>query len=183
MKSRIVLLLAMVVAVSLTGCAFGPERDINDPTNSLVFGYIDMSDAPTKAKRAWVRQVAPPAKKPYWELGVIKGAFYNVYLPPGSYQISRFYGSGFFKGEYNYDFPRQGNETSVRINKPGIYFLGAYKYKRKKTGFFQADAFTIEKVSAPTEAQLLQRLLDDDRKLRESAWGEKIRAHIGQRKS
>jgi outer membrane biogenesis lipoprotein LolB len=41
-------LIGLIASALLTGCgSSGPKRDINDPTNSLVFGYIDMDDAPT----------------------------------------------------------------------------------------------------------------------------------------
>ena len=65
MKTRMgVLLLAGVLA--LAGCGGGGHgRDINDPSNSLVFGYVDMADAPTKVTGAQIRQVAPPTDKPY----------------------------------------------------------------------------------------------------------------------
>src|SRR5262245_49828413 len=98
--------LALVV-LFLAGCASGgPERDINDPSNSLVFGYVDMGDAPTGISYASLMQVAPPTKAPYWSLSVRKGLFYNAYLPPGSYQLSKFGGSGFWAGEHAYNFPR-----------------------------------------------------------------------------
>lgn len=109
MKRWLRWVLGFITLGILAGCASGPTRDINDPTNSLVFGYIDMSDAPTNVSHAWLRQVAPPNDKPYWGLGVQKGIFYNSYLPPGSYQLSSFGGSSFWQGEHRYNFPRQGN--------------------------------------------------------------------------
>jgi len=167
----------------LVGCAGGePGRDINDPTNSLVFGYIDMEDAPTKVSNAWLVQVSPPSDAPYWGMGVTKGMFYNSYLPPGSYQLSKVGGSGFFAGQHEYTFPRQGNETALRITKPGIYFLGSYKYKSVKTGFFEQGKFKIEKINKPTEAELLKRLLEEDSDLKKSSWGDKIRARLSKLK-
>jgi hypothetical protein len=183
MKHRIWLVFALTLGL-LAGCASGgPKRDINDPTNSLVFGYIDMDDAPTKVSYAWIEQVVPPSDAPYWGLGVTKGVFYNSYLPPGSYQLSKLGGSGFFAGQHEYAFPKQGNRTSLRISKPGIYFLGSYKYKKVKTGFFQQGKFAIEKVSKPTEAELLKRILDEDDDIKDSAWGARIRARLAQLKS
>ena len=91
--------------------------------------------------------------------------------------------SGFFAGQHEYSFPKQGNRTSLRISKPGIYFLGSFKYKKVKTGFFQQGKFAIEKVSKPTEAELLKRILDEDDDIRDSAWGAKIRARLAQLKS
>jgi len=183
MKHRMWLVLGLITLGLLAGCASsGPTRNINDPTNSLVFGYIDMDDAPTKVSSAWMVQVAPPSDTPYWGLGVSKGLFYNSYLPLGSYQLSKFGGSGFFAGQHEYMFPRQGNKTALRITRPGIYFLGAYKYKKVKTGLFSQGKFAIEKMSKPTEAELLKRILEDD-DIKGSAWAAKIRARLAQLKS
>lgn len=184
MTRAISLVVGFVVLSLLAGCASdGPKRDINDPTNSLVFGYVDMDDAPTGVSNAWLRQVAPPSDAPYWGLGVNKGLFYNNYLPPGSYQLSKFGGSGFFAGQHEYSFPKQGNKTSLRIDKPGIYFLGSFKYKKVKTGIFSQAKFSIEKINKPTEAELLQRILDTDSDVKDSVWGKKIRARLAQLKS
>lgn len=174
---------AMLTLLLVASCgSSGPVRDIDDPTNSLVFGYIDMDDAPTGVSHAWMRQVAPPTDAPYWGLGVSKGLFYNYYLPPGSYQLSKFAGSGFFAGQHEYEFPQQSNQTSLRITKPGIYFIGSYKYKKVKTGFFSQRKFAIEKINKPTEAELLKRILDEDSDLRNSALGNKVRARLAQLK-
>jgi len=182
MKHRIWLVVGLITLGLLAGCASGPKRDIDDPTNSLAFGYIDMDDAPTSASAAWITQVAPPSDSPYWGLDITKGLFYNSYLPPGSYQLSKLSGSGFFAGQHEYSFPLQGNQTALRISKPGIYFLGAYKYKKVKTGIFSQGKFTIEKTNQPTEAELLQRILDEDSAIRGSTWGNKIRARLVQLK-
>jgi hypothetical protein len=184
MKHRIGLVLGLITLGLLAGCASsGPTRDISDPTNSLVFGYVDMADAPTSINSAWITQVAPPSDTPYWGLGVSKGLFYNSYLPPGSYQLSKLGGSGFFAGQHEYGFPRQGNRTALRITKPGIYFLGSFKYKKAKSGMFEQGKFNIEKINKPTEAELLKRILDEDSEIRDSAWGNKIRARLAQLKS
>lgn len=183
MKYRTWLSAALITLGLLTACASsGPQRDINDPSNSLVFGYIDMDDAPTGVASAWIAQVAPPSDSPYWGLGVKNGLFYNSYLPPGSYQMSSFSGSGFFAGEHRYNLPRQGNETALRISKPGIYFIGAFKYNKVKTGMFEQGKFSIEKGNKPSEAELLKRILEESSEMRESAWGNKIRARLAQLK-
>lgn len=183
MKQWLCLMLGLVMVGLLAGCASsGPERDINDPTNSLVFGYIDMEGAPTGVNAASVMQVSPPSATPYWALGVTNGLFFNAYLPPGSYQLSSFSGSGFFAGQHVYIMPRQGNETSLRIVKPGIYFLGSYKYGKVKTGIFEKRKFDIEKTYTPTEAELLKRVLDESEGIRNSTWGNKIRARLVQLK-
>jgi hypothetical protein len=179
MNRLIGLAYALIAIVLAAGCASGgPERDINDPTNSLVFGYIDMKDAPTGVDYASLMQVAPPTNAPYWSLGVNKGLFFQSHLPPGSYQLSSFGGSGFFSGQHRYNFPRQGNQTALRISKPGIYYLGSFKYKTEKSGMFEQGKFSIEKIDKPTEAELLKRILEESRDVAKSAWADKIRARL-----
>src|SRR5688572_12419681 len=184
MINRLGMLLVVVAVAALTGCAGGGHgRDINDPSNSLVFGFVDMSDAPTKVTGAQIMQVAPPTDKPYWGTDVKEGLFYTYYLPPGSYKLATLHGSSFWRGEYQYNFPRQGkDDTAVRIDKPGIFFLGAYKYQKVSTGMFEQAKFGIERVKSPTEAELLQRLLDGDAELQKSVWADKIRQRIARLK-
>jgi hypothetical protein len=184
MKKRIGVLLLVAAAGLAAGCGGGGHgRDINDPANSLVFGYVDMGDAPTKVTGAHIMQVAPPTEKPYWGTDVREGLFYTYYLPMGSYKLASLHGSSFLRGEHRYTFPRQGGgDTAVRVDKPGIYFLGSYKYKNVKTGVFEQGKFDIERVSKPTEAELLQRLLDTDPQIKGSVWADKIRSRIARLK-
>ena len=181
---RILFVPLLAALALLAGCAGGGHgRDINDPSNSLVFGFVDMGDAPTKVSGAQVRQVAPPTDKPYWGMNVRSGLFYTYYLPPGSYQLATLHGSSFMRGEVQYNFPRQGGgQTTVRIDQPGIYFLGAHKYKDVKTGLFEGGKFDIQRVDTPTEAQLLQRILDEEKEIKGSVWEEKIRQRIARLK-
>ena len=184
MVNRVGMLLLVAALAALTGCAGGGHgRDINDPTNSLVFGFVDMSDAPTKVSGAQIMQVAPPTDKPYWGTDVREGMFYTYYLPPGSYKLATLHGSSFLGGEYRYNFPRQGGgDTAVRIDKPGIYFLGAYKYQKVRSGMFEQAKFGIERAPSPSEAELLQRLLEQDPELKKSLWADKIRQRIARLK-
>lgn len=180
---RICLALAVAALGLLASCASdGPGRSMDDPTNSLVFGFIDMGDAPTKINGATIMQVSPPTDAPYWGMSVRNGLLYNYHLPPGSYQLSSIRGSSFWRGDYRYNFPRQGNEQAVRISKPGIYFLGSYRYKGVKTGFFEGGKFDVERASSPTEAELLRRILDEDSAVKGSVWEAKIRQRLSQLK-
>jgi hypothetical protein len=181
---RIWLLFLVAVLGFLAGCAGGGGgygRDINDPTNSLVFGYVDMADAPTKINSATLQQVAPPSDKPFWHTNANNGLFHIAYMPPGSYQLATLRGSGFWSGDVRYNFPRQGTEQAVRITKPGIYFLGSYKYKGVKSGLFEPSKFDVERVNTPTEAELLRRILED-KEIKGSAWEAKIRQRLSQLK-
>lgn len=183
MQQRIWIAFGLIALALLGGCVGGGHgRDINDTSNSLVFGYVDMADAPTKINGASIMQVAPPTDKPYWGTDVRSGLFYTYYLPPGSYKLASLTGSSFFKGDYRYNFPRQGADNAVRITRPGIYFLGSYKYKDVKTGFFEQGKFDIVRVKSPTEAELLRRILDEDKEIKGSAWEAKIRERLARLK-
>jgi hypothetical protein len=184
MVNRVGMFLLVAALAALTGCAGGGHgRDINDPSNSLVFGFVDMSDAPTKVSGAQIMQVAPPTEKPYWGTDVKDGLFYTYYLPPGSYRLATLHGSSFLRGEHRYNMGRQGGgDTTVRIEKPGIYFLGAYKYKTVKAGMFEQAKFGIERVPSPSEAELLQKMLDTDAEIKKSVWADKIRQRIARLK-
>jgi hypothetical protein len=184
MTRRVGIFFLVAIVTLIAGCAGGGHgRSIDDPSNSLVFGYVDMSDAPTKVTGANIMQVAPPTDKPYWGTDVKDGLFYTYYLPPGSYRLSSLHGSHFLRGEHQYNMGRQGGgDTTVRIEKPGIYFLGSYKYKTVKTGMFEQSKFGIERVPTPSEAELLQKMLDTDPALKSSAWADKIRQRIARLK-
>src|SRR5256885_2258402 len=115
MKYRSGLASALIALWLLAGCASsGPERDINDPGNSLVFGYIDMEDAPTSVDYASLVQVAPPSKTPYWGLAVRKGLFYSAYLPPGTAGSGRAWGSS---SDESGAAPSRGSDIARRARR------------------------------------------------------------------
>lgn len=172
-------LLWLIALGLVAGCAGGgPPRDINDPGNGFVFGYVDMSEAPTPAASAQLLQVSPPSDAPYWGTGVRDGLFFH-YLPPGSYQLSSLRGSTLLRGEHRYGFPRQSKDATVRVDKPGnLHFLGAYKYKDVKSGLFEQGKFDLERAARPTEAELLRLLLEKEPSIKGSIWEEKIRQRL-----
>ncbi len=138
---------------------------------ALVFGYMDMHDAPSRLQWFTLRQVKPKTKEPYWQLGVHKNVFSHQGLPVGSYQLSRFGGmSGlnlflFYLGgqQYEYSFPVQAE--GFRIEGPGVRFLGSWKYV--KAGSFWNEKFDIRPIPHPNEREVLERLLPD---LKDKPW-------------
>jgi hypothetical protein len=173
------LALSLAVLGLLAGCAGGGQGPISDEQGkSLVFGYIDMAQAPTTISGASIMQVAPPSNEPYWGADARNGLFYTYDLPPGSYQLASVSGSDLRKVAYEYDLPGQDLEHA-RITQPGIYFLGSYRYVN--TG--EAGGFQVERMDTPTEAQLLQRILEEDRTVKGSAWEARIRERLSQLES
>lgn len=142
----------------LMGCATS-QVDPNDTTRSIIFGYIDMADAPTNVSS--VRLKVYDGKDLGYTVPAYKGLFYHLGVKPGPYQVDTFSGSGFFAGDVVYDFGGKGrNATATIVREPGIYFMGAHKYTKVKTGFFEQGKFDMKKVSNPTEKELLTGVLN-----------------------
>ena len=161
-------LVVVLAAAALVGCAGRSPVSPNDETLSLVFGYFDMNDAPTKAQWVGLKQYGGTAGS--YNLAVQDGLFFHVGVEPGSYQVDKFGGSGFLRGDYVYNFGGKGrNSTAIRIQKPGVYFLGAHRYvNHAGKGLFAPDKFEMVPAKAPSEKELLQRLikrLESDREL------------------
>ena len=165
MRRRIVALLGFLILL-VAGCATSPPVDPKDPRLSLVYGYIDMADAPSSL--GWVRIKLYDGKNQGYSAAVKKGLFFHVGVEPGPYQVERFgrHTTFFSNTEYSYDFGTRGrNETAVRIDKPGVYYMGAYKYVGIHTGWFEQGKFKMERTQTPSERELLARLatiLQDD---------------------
>ena len=153
---------ALVLALLLVGCA-GTPVDPKDESVSLLFGYFDMADAPSNLQ--WVSLKRYGENEPVWyDMAVRDGLVFHIGVAPGSYQVEKFGGTGgipFVTSQrYEYNFGTRGrNATALRMQRPGIYFLGAYKYVNQSGGLFRADKFDMQPVQQPSEKELLQRLI------------------------
>jgi hypothetical protein len=168
---------AALCTLLLASCSSTSPVSATDETLSLVYGYFDMKDAPTKAQWVGLKQYGTKDAGTY-TLHVEDGLFFHVGIEPGSYQVDKFGGSGVFRGDYVYNFGGKGrNTTAVRIQKPGVYFLGTYRYvNHAGKGMFAPDKFDMEPAKTPSEKELLQRLvkqLETDREY--SAYQRQLR--------
>jgi hypothetical protein len=157
---RILTIMCLLLAVAvLAGCGTH-LRNPADDTRSLAYGFVDMEDAPTKLAWATIKQMKPVKDKPYWGAGADgSGLFWNEHLEPGSYMLTSFGGHSVLRNaSYTYEMPEYGsNGTAKVIKKPGMYYMGAYKYT--KEGSFFNPKFSIEPVESPTEREVLEMLL------------------------
>lgn len=152
----------IVIVASLAACAGAPV-DPNDTSRSVIFGYIDMDDAPTSVDWVFIQQYDGTSDG--YSVGADKGLFYHVGVKPGPYQVTQFGGSGFLAGNVIYNFPDTGqNDTAVIVDQPGAYFAGSFGYQKIKTGLFKQKQFDIQPTDSPTEADVLQKLLKRMRK-------------------
>jgi hypothetical protein len=128
---------------------------------SLVYGFIDMDEAPSSLGHASLRQYKPKPidDNAYWGAKGVDGMFWYDQLVPGSYQLVGFSGHDWWMNSgVSYSMPDfEKNDTAVAFTKPGLYFLGAYKYR--KTGTFFFPKFEMEKVASPSEKDLLKKLM------------------------
>lgn len=181
MKNRMWLGVLFVITLALAGCA--DQRMIREDkddlaTASLVFGYVDMGDAPVNLDWFGIKQVVPKTDKPYWYAAVDEGMFWGSHFKPGAYQMDSFGGfSRWRNANFTFELPQQyADKFRFKTDgKPGIYFLGSYKYKDVKTGFFEPGKFDFVAVKSPTERELLERLLKfTDSKI----WEARIRKRL-----
>lgn len=159
-RRRIASFSAGLLTLLVVGCATSHPIDPKDQSLSLVYGYIDMKDAPSSL--GWVHITLYDGKNTGYFTEVHDGLFFHLGVKPGPYQVDRFgrYATFLSNTDYSYDFGTRGrNETAIRIDKPGVYFMGAYKYVDVPTGWFEQDKFRMERTTTPTERELLTRVL------------------------
>ena len=153
--------LAIALSLLVAGCGSSPVSS-EDESLSLVYGYFDMKNAPTKAQWVGLKQYGAKDAGTY-RISVEDGLFFHIGIEPGSYQVDKFGGSSFLRGDYVYNFGGKGrNTTAIRIQKPGVYFLGSHRYVA------HSGKFDMEPAKSPSEKELLARVikqLETDRSL------------------
>lgn len=156
------LLESACLVLVIAGCA-GTPVDPKDEKLSLVYGYIDMKDAPSKLEWISIKQYSSDGG--WYRVPAKEGLFWHIGIEPGSYQVEKFGGAGgipLFKSEYEYNFGTKGrNETAIRIETPGVFFMGAYKYIDHPGGFLKEDKFEMKPVKVPSEKELLHKLIKE----------------------
>ena len=146
------------------GCA-GARVDPKNESVSLVYGYFDMKGAPSSLE--WVSIKRYGGDEPaFYRIRTYDGLFFHVGVEPGSYQVEQFGGVGgiplLTRRDFVYNFGTRGrNGSAVRVQRPSIYFMGAFKYVDHPGGFFKADTFDMEATKQPTEKEVLQRLIKE----------------------
>ena len=177
MKLRALLL--ALSAVALTACSTWQKVDDPPESTVMVYGYLDMEDAPTVLDYFHFKQVKPKTDTPYWSTAVDDGHFYGTGLVPGSYQFNTFGGTNCLLGNFlcgtphEYSFPAQND--GFRFTKPGLHYVGSYKYKHIDRGMFKSDNFDIEPTRKPTELEVLRKILPH---FKGDRWAPHIEARI-----
>jgi len=169
-KKLIFGLLILIVTSGVTGCAL---RQPADPSmTSLVYGHVDMSEAPGKADMDTIKLMrAATQQKPVMLKGKVDynggisasrrpGNFWVYNLMPGSYQIAEIVGmpTGFSMGGptmYHLSFAQsQKNASAMRIDEPGLHYMGSFKVVAS-----EKSKFEMVRVDYPSEMEVLEKIL------------------------
>ncbi len=145
----------------LAACASSTPVDPNDTTRSVVYGYIDMEDAPSSLGWVTIREYSGDERG--FSAAVDDGVFYHLGIPPGPFQVDSFGRSATWwsNTNYSYEFGSDGrNQTAVRIKRPGLYFVGAYRYVSVNTGWFEQGKFEMQRTKRPSEHEILTKVLE-----------------------
>lgn len=169
MKTLFRIATLLCFAFTLAGCA--STREITDFKNtSIIYGWVDMKEAPSGISYGQVFNLNAKDKYAYFNLGVekLEGGylFYHVGMEPGNYRMVHLSGQNCLlifcsNTIHEYSF---GEDSDYRfsIGKPGVHFIGAYDYKKIKTGFFKPKKFDFVKArKPPTRRQMLERILKE----------------------
>lgn len=156
----------LLLIVLAAGCASTPDAP-QKPADavSIVFGFFDMTAAPSDLEWISLKRLDSRENERY-RVSARDGFFFQLGVWPGAYEVDQFGGSSGFppltRRPVEYDFRANGrNPTAIRIDRSGVYFLGAYE--------FVAPSGEMRALAVPSEKQLLQRVireLETDRALR-----------------
>ena len=165
-------ILLIAVGLFVGGCAAGPEPVTDFTDRSVVYGWIDIGDVDAnRLHRIQLYQMFPQTDAPYWNPKFVKfdgGYLYYAFsFPNGTFKLYELSGQRCItflcsNTNFSYSFGRQGDTAAVRVESPGVYYVGSIKLEDVKTGFFEAGKFDIQYTEqGPTERQMLEAMLDD----------------------
>jgi hypothetical protein len=147
------------IVAALTACASTESINPKDTTRSVLYGYIDSKDAPSKIDWVQVKQYGDrdQGQQGYYLINYDRktGVFFHIGIQSGNHQVNKF-----GNDSTHYNWSSQGrNATALRIDKPGVYFVGAFKYIHHDQGLFKNDKFEMQPLRSPTDAEVLAMVL------------------------
>lgn len=109
---------------------------------------------------ALFKQVNPPIEHPYIGSNIHQFQYFFTQrgVQPGNYKMDELRTLGGFQNRVVtvYEFPKsEKGDLDVKVTKPGIYFVGSWKFKK-----LSRDKFDLEKLSSPTELEVLNEVLE-----------------------
>lgn len=166
----------------LFGCIGNPIKNKRNDTVSLVAAMVNMDTLNARCNTGRLRNLDNESQSEvlwYMYRANTKNQciLYSMIVEPGRYTIEQFdsfamYGTSSSTAT-SYKLPDKGIPYGIHnIKKQGIYYLGAYKFVRSKTG-----AVNIVKTKNPREKQILSEMLNH-RLMNDGDWKELIKRKI-----
>lgn len=188
--------LCLLALATFAGCTYvGGHRDTlsssfdkdQKRSGSFVFGYIDMEDAQPDLDWTLMYRFEQGEQTKTIPMRTAQGAYYLENVPSGSYSIGEFGGraTNFFSAggfivfrPYYYTI---GTEPAfrVKIDKPGVYYVGAHKFLLEKGGMFHNDKFELKPMDAPSQKEVLAKILE---RAQGSPWEPTLRSYLAKLK-
>jgi hypothetical protein len=148
--------------VGLSGCASNLPMDYYlGKDRSLVYGYIDMSSAPTKMIWANMVQTRPKTDSPLYDFTINHGIIYVPNVPRGKFMVSQMGGVGKFNASgWTYNINAE-HDRRFQLNtyKPGLHYIGSWKYIRTGKGLLKHKSFKLVPSKKMNEKAILEHLL------------------------
>ncbi|AUX42654.1 uncharacterized protein SOCE26_040870 [Sorangium cellulosum] len=167
-------------ALVLSSGACNPSPRIEDPTSpdhSFVFGHIDLEELPTEIDYVILRGWEGGEVTEFIRLRLDGGTFYAEYVPRGTYFVSQLGSShGFMRTSMGtYALSPEASPIWVVVDRPGIYYMGSWRYRPVEANVFSPSEFALEPVSRPAPGELLQALLPH---AEGTAWETRLRSAL-----
>lgn len=172
LKYKLIVMFFVIFPIffGLNSCVFTIYDDletvnVKDRTLSVVFGYYDMDEA-SYGGIDWVGIMQYKPNEKYYRTEANDGFFYNIGIPNKStVQVKEVWRdpSAISNKYITYSVGgKKSGQVTKYIKRPGVYFLGSYKYKNIDSGsIFKPDGFDMVKIKKPTEKELLKRVLKE----------------------
>lgn len=144
----------VLAALAITSCASAAYHPtpVDTGAHALIYGHID---APQPVQAVRLAKMLSP-RRPFARV-LPNGDFFFEDVAPGDYGLL-----GFMSGNKWYYLLTGDKENNrrfiVKATPGGIHYVGAWKVTGEKNNHFSPDEFSIERVAAPGERALLQRL-------------------------
>lgn len=161
-KSTATHIFLLTLYLGFAGCSNLPRSDFDpmDMSTSVVFGYIDTEGMPSEF--GWVKIQGLNGDENYVTATTAKGAFWHISVKPGYRKVAAFggftsdniYGNDDDANSYNF-VAKDRNGIAVEIKRPGVHFMGSYKFINKKN-----NKFGVSRIKTPGEKKVLQMVLD-----------------------
>lgn len=175
--------LVLLAVALLAGCGANAFQKPETDGESIIIGYIDMADAPGTFNGVYVKKIQPVDKKPYYNFWIEDGMFYRAHVKPGVYKMDSFKSTSSWQNtNYSFNFPQTGRgEMDLRVTKPGVYYVGSWKFKKIDSGFkdwlMGRGKFDLTRIEKPTELELLKKIQPS---AEEPYWANMIKRRIAE---